>query len=246
MNDKCTSEKTIRQLIRAQARVLHLSYSSIVKRMGYTNISKGCRRLEAFLRELKVPGKGFIDNLCHALEISPDEFKTAENNSLAQGDRLRYKPKPSLPFRLKEGMGFNIFICARDFWLEKVVSALAGNGLAYTRFDSLFVPFQDFPSEPYASVLVAYPKDRGTPPIVQKVKNLTAIPELCFQVIEGVVDKKSMLSEELVERLVRQKPRFTGVRNYNPRNIHFYTTRFRGYRGLQWDIKQFNALLTII
>lgn len=64
----------IKSLITQKMKGKGLSRSDLVNAIGYTNISKGCQRLDAYLETLEYPSEEFINKLLSTLEIDPFTF----------------------------------------------------------------------------------------------------------------------------------------------------------------------------
>jgi hypothetical protein len=75
MNEKPTYENvTLQKLLPVKIKELGLSRSALVRRMGYSNVSKGLRRLDHYVQTLEPPSEEFADRLCAALLLTPREF----------------------------------------------------------------------------------------------------------------------------------------------------------------------------
>ena len=68
---------TLQQLINQKIREKGLTRHQLVSTLGYTNISKGCRRLDHYLASLHPPSEEFLVNLLSILEINFLEFNKA-------------------------------------------------------------------------------------------------------------------------------------------------------------------------
>lgn len=86
-------ELPIAALIRARLAVLQIKRAEIVRRIGFKNVSKGLRRLDALCHgDLSVTTKFITHNLAAALDLSPDAVKMAIDGTadqLAERERLR-------------------------------------------------------------------------------------------------------------------------------------------------------------
>ena len=67
----------IRALIISRSEELGLSRNALVRRCGYTNISKGLRRLDELCAGDLRSGQGLLKSLPSALQVSPDDVKQA-------------------------------------------------------------------------------------------------------------------------------------------------------------------------
>ncbi|MEH6727652.1 MAG: hypothetical protein V7703_15965 [Hyphomicrobiales bacterium] len=87
MSDK----NSISKIIRDRLDVLGLSRRQLVQRLGYSNINKGFRRLEAILDGDRRTARNFAVKLSSALEVDIAEIETAItadcNAALAEHDR---------------------------------------------------------------------------------------------------------------------------------------------------------------
>ncbi len=84
LSAKSTATSTIPKLITQRIKEKGLSRSQLVSAIGYTNISKGTRRLNHFLNTLEAPYEQFITKLLSILEIDALSFNKAVNASLDQ------------------------------------------------------------------------------------------------------------------------------------------------------------------
>jgi hypothetical protein len=82
LSAKSTATSTIPKLITQRIKEKGLSRSQLVSAIGYTNISKGTRRLNHFLNTLEAPSEQFITKLLSTLEIDALSFNKAINASL--------------------------------------------------------------------------------------------------------------------------------------------------------------------
>lgn len=83
MKKKPTYENvTLQKLLTTKIREQGLSRSDLVRLLGYTNVSKGLRRLDGYLTTLKAPSDEFIVRLHSALEINGLEFCRAVSCTL--------------------------------------------------------------------------------------------------------------------------------------------------------------------
>ncbi len=75
---------TLQKLILKKIEERGLSRFQLVSDIGYTNISKGCQRLDTFLNTLEAPLEEFITKLISILEIDAVTFYRALTASLDQ------------------------------------------------------------------------------------------------------------------------------------------------------------------
>ena len=68
---------TVQQLVKQKTHQKGLSFPLLVSELGYTNISKGCRRLNEYLTSLYPPSEEFVVNLLSVLDINGLEFSKA-------------------------------------------------------------------------------------------------------------------------------------------------------------------------
>ncbi len=68
---------TLQQLVNQKIRKKGLSRLQLVSALGYTNISKGCRRLDTYLTSLHPPSEEFLINFLAVLDINVLEFNKA-------------------------------------------------------------------------------------------------------------------------------------------------------------------------
>lgn len=68
---------TLQQLVNQKTRQKSLSPRQLVSKLGYTNVSKGCRRLKEYLTSLHPPSEEFVVNLLTVLEINGLEYSRA-------------------------------------------------------------------------------------------------------------------------------------------------------------------------
>ena len=73
---------TLQTLIKRKIHLKNLSLSDLLSAIGYTNISKGTRRLNIFLNTLEAPSEEFINNLLTILEIDALSFYKSLTASL--------------------------------------------------------------------------------------------------------------------------------------------------------------------
>jgi len=73
---------TIEQLVKQRTHQKSLSLPQLVSELGYTNISKGCRRLNEYLTSLHPPSDQFVVNLLCVLDINALEFSKAVSCTL--------------------------------------------------------------------------------------------------------------------------------------------------------------------
>jgi hypothetical protein len=95
LSAKSTATSTIPKLITQRIKEKGLSRSQLVSVIGYSNISKGTRRLNHFLNTLEAPSEQFTTKLLSVLDIDALSFNKAINASLDQfsADSLRtFKP----------------------------------------------------------------------------------------------------------------------------------------------------------
>ena len=85
---------TLQSLIKQKIKEKGLSRSQLVSAIGYSNVSKGCQRLDTFLKTLEAPSEEFIVNIASVLEIDPVTFYRSVVASLDQfsTDSKRTKP----------------------------------------------------------------------------------------------------------------------------------------------------------
>jgi hypothetical protein len=76
--------QTLKSLIKQKIIEKGLSRSELVSVIGYTNISKGCKRLDTFLKTLEAPSGDFIVNITSVLGIDAVAFYRALTASLDQ------------------------------------------------------------------------------------------------------------------------------------------------------------------
>mgnify|MGYP001503075230 CR=1 FL=1 len=89
-----------------------LKRSDVAKRCGYTNISKGCRRLDEFLKQLELNPK-IINNLHHALDVSESEIQEKLNETWQEIDSERRKSfVPYIFCQTELNRPSQIFVCA--------------------------------------------------------------------------------------------------------------------------------------
>lgn len=69
-----TATSTLQTLITKRIREHGLSRPELVAAIGYSNISKGCKRLDTFAKTLEAPSDEFIINILCVLEIDPVTF----------------------------------------------------------------------------------------------------------------------------------------------------------------------------
>lgn len=69
-----TAIPTLQNLIKEKIKEKDLSRSDLVRAIGYSNISKGCRRLDSLLNTLEIPSSNFINNLLEVLYITHTDF----------------------------------------------------------------------------------------------------------------------------------------------------------------------------
>ncbi len=81
---------TLQSLINQKIKRKDLSRPELVSAIGYTNISKGNRRLNHFLNTLETPSSDFINNLLSVLDIDCITFNKSINVSL---DQFSNQPK---------------------------------------------------------------------------------------------------------------------------------------------------------
>jgi hypothetical protein len=92
------SDLAIAALIRSRMTELGLSRGELVKRLGYKNIAKGIRRIEA-LGEGDIEGmKQFLDLLPQALVTSAETVKRALHQTVRE---LELAPSPTCPSRAR-------------------------------------------------------------------------------------------------------------------------------------------------
>jgi len=65
---------TLQSLLKQKTQEKGLSRSDLVSSLGYTNISKGCRRLNTFISTLEAPSDDFMINITSVLDINPVTF----------------------------------------------------------------------------------------------------------------------------------------------------------------------------
>lgn len=100
-----TVPHTLESLINQRIKEKGLSRSQLVSAIGYTNISKGCKRLDTFITTLEAPSDDFIINIASVLEIDPLEFYRAIKATLDQFSADAQRTfKPYIQIRL----GINI------------------------------------------------------------------------------------------------------------------------------------------
>ena len=75
---------TLQSLIKQKIHQKKLSFPDLVSAIGYTNITKGNRRLDDFLNTLEAPSEEFINNLLSVLDIDALSFNKSINTSLDQ------------------------------------------------------------------------------------------------------------------------------------------------------------------
>ena len=73
---------TLPSLIKQQMKNKGLSRPDLVSALGYTNISKGCRKLDQYLTTLEAPSNEFISTLLTALDIDGWSFYQSLSASL--------------------------------------------------------------------------------------------------------------------------------------------------------------------
>ena len=79
-----TITPTLQTLITQKIKEKGFSRSQLVSAIGYTNISKGCKRLDTLLKTLEAPSDDFIITIASTLEIDPVAFCRALAASLDQ------------------------------------------------------------------------------------------------------------------------------------------------------------------
>jgi hypothetical protein len=70
---------SLQKLITQRTKERGLNRSQLVQSIGYTNISKGIRRSDTYLRTLKAPSEEFVVKLLTVLEITGLQFLQALN-----------------------------------------------------------------------------------------------------------------------------------------------------------------------
>lgn len=65
---------TLESLIKQKIIEKGLSRTQLVSAIGYSNISKGCKRLDTFLKTLETPSEEFVTRITSVLEIDPVTF----------------------------------------------------------------------------------------------------------------------------------------------------------------------------
>jgi len=83
-----SSKITLQQLVNQKIRQKDLSRSQLVPNLGYKNISKGCRRLEQYLKTLHPPSEEFVVQLLAVLSINGLEFSQAAACSRDSAERV--------------------------------------------------------------------------------------------------------------------------------------------------------------
>ena len=71
MKSSNSATPPIKLLINKSLKEKRLSRSDLVKAIGYTNVSKGCKRLDTYLETLEYPSQDFINRLLSVLRIDP-------------------------------------------------------------------------------------------------------------------------------------------------------------------------------
>lgn len=79
-----TVPPTLESLIKQRIKEKGLSRFDLVSSLGYANISRGCRRLDTFIRTLEAPSEDFIINIASVLEIDPVTLYRAIKATLDQ------------------------------------------------------------------------------------------------------------------------------------------------------------------
>ena len=79
-----TSIPTFQELITKRINEKSLSRSKLVQAIGYTNVSKGIRRLDAYVATFTAPNDGFVERLLNILEIDGLSFHNALMRSMDQ------------------------------------------------------------------------------------------------------------------------------------------------------------------
>ena len=75
---------TLESLIEQKIKEKGLSRSQLVSEIGYSNISKGCKRLDTFITTVEAPSDDFIINIAAVLEIDSLELYRALRATLDQ------------------------------------------------------------------------------------------------------------------------------------------------------------------
>ncbi len=78
------SSLTIHELVNKRIKEKGFSLSQFVSAIGYSNISKGCRRLDIFLKNLYAPSEDFIIKIISILEIDSLTFYRAVKKTFDQ------------------------------------------------------------------------------------------------------------------------------------------------------------------
>lgn len=89
------SNLTLQQLVNQKISSQELSPRQLVSALGYTNVSKGCRRLKEYLTTLRPPSDFFVINLLTILDINGLEYSEAVLCTQAKIDssaRSLFKP----------------------------------------------------------------------------------------------------------------------------------------------------------
>jgi hypothetical protein len=93
------SPPTLQQVVNDRIKAKGLSRYQLIQQLGYTNISKGIRRMDTYLQTLEAPNDEFIIGLLSALDIGAMTFHKAmmaslsEINTKVQAERKRlFKP----------------------------------------------------------------------------------------------------------------------------------------------------------
>ena len=73
---------TLQKLLTTKIKERGLSRSELVRLLGYTNVSKGLRRLDGYLTALHAPSDEFVVRLLSTLEINGLEFHKALTASI--------------------------------------------------------------------------------------------------------------------------------------------------------------------